>query len=589
MMDELGGEWEFGYGGKKRSTTIDATQVAVRASSDARKAIVAAVRQLKRPDILDRQRAAYQEVRTLLLTLESRIEDYRLRTRLNQYFKSIVPPADWASDREAIEQLRLIQFAAGDLGDFRIAAAVGELIDSIRPSGSSDILPEFIAAVDGTWVDVSSFALRSGDALHRIAGAVALVERGTDRLLTDSAFCLLAVELPLDKLHRYLAEAGWVLKSRLSFHPRAIVVQPSSRDGSSFVALRRAFRDVPSIFERIEPIFLEPIHGRWRPTDPRYPEQWQWNNDGRNSGTRGADIRAESAWNRTRGKGVRVAVIDNGIHINHPDLRAAFKRGGWFDGRTSGSASFIELSASNRAQFPTDDHGTFCAGMVGARANKQGGCGAAPECELVAIACLEDQVGTQLTLARAIAYAADPSREVPDSKERGADVISCSLGPNGADWEMSTPLELAIEFATSKGRDGKGTPIFWAASNAHVDITRDEVVSHPSVIAVSRSNNNDGYDNAAYGSTLAFVAPGANVLSTSGAASYAWDTGCSFAAPLAAGVAALVLARDSQLSATAVKDRLCDTCDKVGGDAYGPDGRNDQMGHGRINADRAVR
>ncbi len=187
-----------------------------------------------------------------------------------------------------------------------------------------------------------------------------------------------------------------------------------------------------------------------------------------------------------------------------------------------------------------------------------------------------------------IAYAADPSREVAGSKDRGADVISCSLGPNGADWQMSTPLELAIDFATSKGRGGKGTPVFWAASNANVDITRDEVVSHLAVIAVSRSNNVDGYDNAAYGDTLAFVAPGTDVLSTSGAKSYARSTGCSYAAPLAAGVAALVLAREPQLTAADVKQRLCNTCDKVGGFAYGPNGRNREMGHGRINADKAV-
>lgn len=591
-MDELGGEWTYSYGakGKRRTTTIETSVISVRAGTETTRALQGAptIAPKQADDVIRRISAAMQVIRD-----ELRDEDHG-----RFVFRVLLPLVEpdfsrWSApsllfDRVEIGHLRAVAASFRARGRQKLASSIDALVVEHELLFSDEPAKEIRDARDGTWVTLSASVVERSETLARTAGSLALVEQGTVRLLTDSAFGLLAEELSMDELHRVLREKGWVLKSRLSFHPRAIVVQPSSRDGSSFVALRRAFTEVPSIFERIEPIFLEPIHGRWRPNDPRYPEQWQWNNDGRNGGTRGADIRAERAWDRTRGKGVRVAVIDNGIHINHPDLKAAIKRGGWFDGSTSGSASFIELSASNRAQFPTDDHGTFCAGMVGARANKQGGCGAAPECELVAIACLEDQVGTQLTLARAIAYAADPSREVADSKERGADVISCSLGPNGADWEMSTPLELAIEFATSKGRGGKGTPIFWAASNAPVDIKRDEVVSHPSVIAVSRSNNNDGYDNAAYGASLAFVAPGVDVLSTSGAKSYATKTGCSFAAPLAAGVAALVVAKESHLTAAEVRKRLCDTCDKVG-DEYGPDGRNDQMGHGRINADRAVR
>ncbi len=80
--------------------------------------------------------------------------------------------------------------------------------------------------------------------------------------------------------------------------------------------------------------------------------------------------------------------------------------------------------------------------------NDRGGCGSAPEADLIAVACLSDQIGTQTTLARALAYAADPSRE--DGRARaddGADIISVSLGPNGADWAMTSILDLAIQFA----------------------------------------------------------------------------------------------------------------------------------------------
>ena len=47
------------------------------------------------------------------------------------------------------------------------------------------------------------------------------------------------------------------------------------------------------------------------------------------------------------------------------------------------------------AGMPGSNHGTFCAGLVGARHNNgRGGCGAAPESDLMLIACLGDQVGT---------------------------------------------------------------------------------------------------------------------------------------------------------------------------------------------------
>jgi hypothetical protein len=106
--------------------------------------------------------------------------------------------------------------------------------------------------------------------------------------------------------------------------------------------------------------------------------------------------------------------------------------------------------------------------MAGARVNnKLGGCGSAPEATLLPIARLTDQIGTQLTLARAVAFAANPSLEDPSAKPAdGADVIVASLGPSSAaDWLMTSFLEQAITAASSTGRGGLGVPILWAATN----------------------------------------------------------------------------------------------------------------------------
>jgi subtilisin family serine protease len=333
-----------------------------------------------------------------------------------------------------------------------------------------------------------------------------------------------------------------------------------------------------------EPEFIEFIGQRLRPSDPSYAQQWQLNNPGGAGGVAGADIAAERAWDFTRGRGVRVAVIDNGFDVRHNDLAAGIvAESGFFDAR----GSFRQ----GLTGYPDDDHGTFCAGMVGARLNNgRDGCGSAPECELMLIATRNDQIGTQATLARALAYAADPRLEVAGADvSNGADVIVSSLGPNGAFWALTTVLENAILFASRRGRRGRGTPVFWASSNGNnVDITQDQVVSHPNVIAVGRSRRDDREDNSARGPTLDFLAPGVNVVSTASGGGTRMDTGTSFAAPLAAGVGALVLAINPDLEAEQVREVLRGTCDKVGGASYAPAGRNDDYGHGRVNAFRAV-
>jgi thermitase len=286
---------------------------------------------------------------------------------------------------------------------------------------------------------------------------------------------------------------------------------------------------------------------------------------------------------------MRIAVIDNGMQVNHPDLKGGIVGGGYFQSDGGASSTFVRLKAG-MSGFPDVAHGTFCLGMAGARLNnKRGGCGSAPEADLLAVACMNDQVGTQTTLARAVAYAADPSREDKQaSASSGADVIACSLGPNGPDWDLTSVLDLALRFVANQGRGGLGTPIFWAASNGHFEISRDEVSSHADVIAVGRSDRNDQADGSAYGPKLEFLAPGVDVYNATSGGKYRFWTGTSFAAPLAAGVGALVLARNPQWTAQQVREQLQATCDKIGGVTYDSSGHHDEYGFGRINAARAV-
>jgi len=350
---------------------------------------------------------------------------------------------------------------------------------------------------------------------------------------------------------------------------------------------RRLFEGAGWLFARSREPLARAAH-RFHPDNTGYANQWQHSNDGANGGKAGADIKSEQAWDVTQGEGVRIAVIDNGMQVTHPGLRPALVGGGYFQSDGTAASSFVRRSAAG--PFPAGNHGTFCLGMAGARLTKKpGACGSAPQANLIPVACMGDQVGTQATLARAIAYAADPSTEEANaSAADGAHVIACSLGPNGENWALTTVLDLAIQGVARAGRGGRGVPLFWAVSNGPFDIALDEVCSHADVIAVGRSNRQDEEDGSAFGPALQFLAPGREVYSTQQAGKYGFATGTSYACPLAAGVAALVLSRYPSWSRDEVRARLRESCDKIGAVTYDANGHHPEYGYGRLNAARAV-
>lgn len=323
--------------------------------------------------------------------------------------------------------------------------------------------------------------------------------------------------------------------------------------------------------EYAEPDFIEHIGPRVTPTDPEFNLQWHHTN-----------ISAETAWDRTRGDGVRMAVIDNGFDNTHPDLSFGNASGFFRSTLDFVDADFVPGISS----MPNGNHGTACAGMIAAVVdNANGGCGVAHGADLSVVACLDDQVGTQTTLARAIGYATDPSLE--NITERGADIIACSLGPNGAVWRMTAILSDAIDFAAQQGRGGDGCPVFWACTNGNYPIGSDEVCSHPEVMAIGRSTRADADDGSGFGPKLEFLAPGVDVWIPARGGGYQKTTGTSFAAPCAAGIGALALSQKPNMTAVELRQLLRDTCDKVGPLPY-IDGHNVRFGHGRVNAEMAV-
>jgi len=470
------------------------------------------------------------------------------------------------------------------------AEAFGQPIEATRGAGFASDAPgeELEALRSAGWVFVqpsrafaeSTRSARARPETVQDVGQVYQQDDGHILIGSRSLIVQFSPELSDRAVRRELKKRNLTVVRSLAFAPNQFQVEVAP--GEDLLTVANDLQESDTVVAA-EPEFVEHIGQRLTPTDPAYNQQWQLNNTGGSGGVAGADIAAERAWDFTLGRGVRVAVIDNGFDVGHLDLAAGIvAESGFFDA----TSTFRQTLTG----YPDNAHGTFCAGMVGARHNNgRDGCGSAPECELMLLAARNDQVGTQATLARTVAYAADPRLEVTGADvSTGADVIVSSLGPNGANWALTTVLENAILFATRQGRRGRGTPIFWASSNGNFDVGLDEVVSHPNVIAVGRSRRDDREDNSAHGPELDFLAPGVNVVSTNSGGGTRTSTGTSYAAPLAAGIGALTLSINPDLTAEEVRQIMRDTCDKIGGATYNAQGHNDDYGFGRVNAFRAV-
>ncbi|KKL68520.1 hypothetical protein LCGC14_2124160, partial [marine sediment metagenome] len=270
-------------------------------------------------------------------------------------------------------------------------------------------------------------------------------------------------------------------------------------------------------------------------------------------------IDAERLWGFVDGTGVNVLVIDTGIDYNHIDL----------DGNYKGGYDFI-----GRDEFPldTDGHGTMTSGLIGAENNGDGVIGVAPNVNLYAA-----RTGGYrgYLFNEALEWAAS-------SGSPNFGVISMSLGEPIEDFEEKYNLRILYE---------GGTVLVAAAGNwdnnpYSVKPTNYTGINYPAgyyeyVIPVGALNLNLTIADNWYagevggvvfngGSCFGFednegiVAPGTQITSTSITNSYGILNGTSFAAPLVAGISALLLDIKPDLNPSEVKDILYTTAIDLG-------------------------
>ncbi len=306
-----------------------------------------------------------------------------------------------------------------------------------------------------------------------------------------------------------------------------------------------------------------------------------------------ASVHILDAWKYTRGKGVKVAVIDNNFEVTHKDLQANV------------AVSYNADLQSNDVSNDSDEssHGTATAGFIAAVPNGYGILGTAPDAKLVLIEQFFDDDAATI---RAFEYA----------KNQGAKIISNSWGTG------HVSEAIAVELASLKDQNitiffasGNNGPTL-TSSNQNLDapgITDESEL--PSVIGVGATNELNklaSYSN--YGRNIDILAPGGEFLGLLGLDdtgpagvaytsytftngytldlddAHAFETGTSFACPVAAGVAALMLAVNPALTPEQIRTLLIQSTDKIESDYvyYDENGFNLKRAYGKINAARAV-
>jgi subtilisin family serine protease len=315
--------------------------------------------------------------------------------------------------------------------------------------------------------------------------------------------------------------------------------------------------------------------------DTYFGNQWGLNNTGQSGGTAGMDIRYCQARNTTTGSSnVVIAVLDEGVMFNHPDL-------------TNFSPYSYDTESDSSPSQVLGSHGTSCAGIIGATANNNlGVAGIAPGCPIMSISnSLDGYPQARMDRARGFNFA----------YQNGAAVISNSWG-SGEQYDV---IDEAINNALTYGRNGLGCVIVFSSGNddGPVNYPADSNDNIIAVGAMSQCGERKSYTScdgeywgSNYGEQLDVVAPGVLIPTTTIYTSGYTQTfnGTSAACPHVAAVAGLVLSVNPSLSQSEVSSIINRTARKVGSYSYQttadhPDGAwNNEMGYGLIDADAAV-
>ncbi|MFY0310876.1 S8 family serine peptidase [Leisingera sp. D0M16] len=434
-------------------------------------------------------------------------------------------------------------------------------------------------------------------------------------LYTENLFVKFNDSLNAAACEALLEAEGLTIKRTLPFAQNAYFVGANGRGLEVFEIANRlaAHGDV----EASHPELI-----RERKFRGAHDRQWHLKRSIVNGQVVDAHANVVAAWPYATGAGVTIAVIDDGVDIDHVEFAS---EGKIVAPRDASLGTNDPRPKDPYAQWDVfDDHGTACAGVACAD-GVDGASGVAPDAKLMPIR-LSSNLGS-MEEAEALYHAVS----------NGADIISCSWGPPDGEWwnpadpthtapyDLPYSTMLALQYAVEHGRGGKGCVILWAAGNGNESADLDGYASSSMVVAVSACNDTGKRSvYSDFGSCIWCAFPSGDVghapfghpepltdgiwtTDRSNDAGYnpgrqfSWEPtpqgdelgnytstfgGTSSATPGVAGLVALLLEREPDLNWTEVKDRLRQSCrviDPLGGN-YDTDGHSPYYGYGRPDA-----
>jgi thermitase len=276
------------------------------------------------------------------------------------------------------------------------------------------------------------------------------------------------------------------------------------------------------------------------PNDPMLGNQWGL-----------ISTRFRGAWSDANGGTAKVAIVDSGVNSKHPDI-----------GRIIAQRDFVE---GDSVADDDNGHGTHVTGIAGALTdNGKGVAGGCFECELL-IAKVMGPIGftTDSRIVEGINW----------SVNQGAEVVNLSLGGSGDSSVLRTAVNRAYSqgavMVAAAGNEGTNVPQYPAAYSKVIAVSATTTDGR----LASFSNRGDWVD---------LAAPGTDILSTSKSGGYHRMSGTSMSAPLVSGLAGLLASRG--MSGDSIRQRMLASAKDLG-----PAGDDPRFGHGRIDADNAVR
>eukprot|EP00039_Didymoeca_costata_P001820 m.55382 g.55382 ORF g.55382 m.55382 type:complete len:760 (+) comp10981_c0_seq3:158-2437(+) len=281
--------------------------------------------------------------------------------------------------------------------------------------------------------------------------------------------------------------------------------------------------------------------------DPYYSAQWHMHNGGK-------DINVIPAWEKGyTGEGVVVTIVDDGMDYSHPDLKENY------DSEASTDLNGHDSDPMPNVNDPINKHGTRCSGEIGAAKNDICTIGIAYKSSIGAVRMLDGDVTDSV---EAGSLSLNPSH---------IDIYTNSWGPNDDGRTIEGPARLAkkaFEDGIKIGRNGKGSIYIFASGNggSRDDCNGDGYANAVYTIAIGAI---DSQDKKPYYSENCAACMAVTYSSGSGPSIATTDlhhgctkshSGTSAAAPIGAGILALVLQANSELTWRDVQHLIVRTC-----------------------------